>query len=107
MFYLALTFGLREDPVAAVERMVGFVEATARQHGVDRPMQMTVAASDGERLFAFRYSSEGRSRTLYFSTAVDTLRTMYPDEEAFRQFTERTYATDRNMVPKGMVEVIL
>jgi len=29
------------------------------------------------------------------------------DEEAFRQFTERTYATDRNMVPKGMVEVIL
>ncbi len=29
------------------------------------------------------------------------------DEVAFRQFTERTYATDRNLVPKGMVEVIL
>src|SRR3982750_2892126 len=40
MFYLALTFGLREDPVAAVERMVGFVEATGREHGVDKPMQM-------------------------------------------------------------------
>ncbi len=45
MFYLALTFGLREDPVAAVERMVGFVEATGREHGVDKPMQMTVATS--------------------------------------------------------------
>jgi hypothetical protein len=28
------------------------------------------------------------------------------DPEAFRQFTERTFATDRNLVPKGMVEVV-
>jgi hypothetical protein len=27
------------------------------------------------------------------------------DAEAFRQFTERTFATDRNLVPKGMLEV--
>lgn len=27
------------------------------------------------------------------------------DLEGFRQFTERTFATDRNLVPKGMVEV--
>lgn len=27
------------------------------------------------------------------------------DGEAFQQFTERTFATDRNLVPKGMVEV--
>ena len=26
--------------------------------------------------------------------------------EAFRQFTERTFATDRNLVPKGMVELV-
>ncbi len=30
MFFLALTFGLEDDPVAAVERMVGFVEKTGR-----------------------------------------------------------------------------
>jgi hypothetical protein len=29
------------------------------------------------------------------------------DPEAFRQFTERTFATDRDLVPKGMVEVVL
>ena len=29
------------------------------------------------------------------------------DAEGFQQFTERTFATDRNLVPKGMVEVIL
>jgi len=28
------------------------------------------------------------------------------DPAAFRQFTERTFATDRNMVPKGMVEIV-
>ena len=27
------------------------------------------------------------------------------DGEAFQQFTEKTFATDRNLVPKGMVEV--
>ena len=28
------------------------------------------------------------------------------DPGAFQQFTERTFATDRNLVPKGMVEVV-
>lgn len=28
------------------------------------------------------------------------------DVAGFRQFTERTFATDRNLVPKGMIEVL-
>ena len=43
----------------ALERMAGFVEATARQHGIEHPLQMTLGVSDGERLFAVRYSSLG------------------------------------------------
>ena len=31
MFCLALTFGLQDDPIPALERMAGFVEATGRQ----------------------------------------------------------------------------
>jgi glutamine amidotransferase len=90
MFYLALTFGLREDAVAGVERMVGFVEATARRHGVDQPMQMTVATTDGERLWAFRYSSEHQSRTLYVSSAVAALRHMYPENPVFQHVSDET-----------------
>ena len=30
MFFLALTFGLEDDPFGAVERMVGLVEETGR-----------------------------------------------------------------------------
>lgn len=90
MFFLALTFGLQEDTVGAVERMAGFVEAVGRAHGVDEPMQMTVATTDGERLWGFRYSSIGQSRTLYVSTAVNTLRQMYPENPAFADLDDES-----------------
>jgi predicted glutamine amidotransferase len=79
MFFLALTFGLEDDPVAAVEKMVGFVEETGRNHGVADPLQMTIATTDGRTVWAFRYSSEGASRSLYFSTRLDALKTAHPD----------------------------
>jgi glutamine amidotransferase len=90
MFFLALTFGLEHDPPTAVERMVGFVEATARRHGIPDPLQMTVGTTDGERLWAFRYSSEGRSRTLFYSTRMHTLRQLYPDNPVLHDLAEET-----------------
>jgi predicted glutamine amidotransferase len=90
MFYLALTFGLRENPVEAVQRMVGFVEATGRRHGVQYPMQMSVATTDGDRLWAFRYSTEGDSRSLFFSTDVTALRQLHPENETLRHVSDET-----------------
>ena len=78
-FYLALTFGLERDPVEAVERAVGLIEDTGAAHGIELPIQMTVATSDGTTIWAFRYSSEGDSRSLFYSTAVDTLREIHPE----------------------------
>jgi hypothetical protein len=37
---------------------------------------------DSVRIWAFRYSSEGDSRTLFYSTDVETLELMYPDSPA-------------------------
>src|SRR5262249_43234723 len=74
LFFLALTFGLYDDPPAAGSRAVGAVEATARRHGVADPMQMTVAATDGDTTWAFRYSTAGESRSLFHSTDISTLR---------------------------------
>jgi predicted glutamine amidotransferase len=90
LFFLALTFGLEDDPPGAVERAVGLVEATGRRHGVEHPVQMTVATSDGERLWAFRYSSEGRSRSLFHSTDVRTLRHQYPDNPVLHAVSDQT-----------------
>jgi predicted glutamine amidotransferase len=92
MFFLALTFGLEDDPIDAVERMVGFVEAAGRRQGVEHPMQMTVATTDGRTIWAFRYSSEGKSRSLYYSTRMDTLKEMYPESEELQQLSDETRA---------------
>jgi hypothetical protein len=71
---------LEDDPPKGVEAAVGFIEATGRRHGVEHPIQMTVATTDGENIWAFRYSSQGRSRSLFFSTEVSTLKMLYPDD---------------------------
>ena len=89
-FFLALTFGLANDPPAAVERAVGFVEKVGRDHGIEYPIQMTVATSDGDKVWGFRYSSEGKSRSLFYSTLVETLRRQYPDNPLFEELSDET-----------------
>jgi predicted glutamine amidotransferase len=90
MFYLALTFGLEDDPVGAVERTVGFIERTGAEHGIENPIQMTVATTNGESIWAFRYSSEHDSRSLYFSTRMDTLKALYPALEELGALSDET-----------------
>jgi predicted glutamine amidotransferase len=90
MFFLALTFGLEDDPIGAVERMVGFVEETGHANGVELPIQMTVATTDGRCIWAFRYSSEGDSRSLYFSTRMDALKAHYPELEELAGLSDET-----------------
>jgi predicted glutamine amidotransferase len=78
-FFLALTFGLEDDPPSAVETAVGLIEEVGRKHGVEHPIQMTVATTDGNRLWAFRYSSQRDSRSLFYSTDVATVRALHPE----------------------------
>jgi predicted glutamine amidotransferase len=90
LFHLALTFGLAEDPPAAVQRAIGLVETVGRRHGVEFPFQGTIATTDGECIWAFRYSSEGKSRSLFFSTDVRALRAMYPENELFQKVDDES-----------------
>jgi glutamine amidotransferase len=89
-FYLALSMGLEDDPPSAVERAVGFIEATGRAHGIEHPIQMTVATSDGASLWAFRFSSEQNSRSLFYSTGVETLRAQYPDHPVLHTLSDES-----------------
>ncbi len=88
LFFLAMTFGLMDDPPAAVARAVGLVEATGRRHGIEHPVQMTVAATDGDTTWAFRYSTEGRSRSLFHSADITTLRDQYPDNPVLHDLSD-------------------
>lgn len=89
-FHLALTYGLESDPPAAVERAVGLIEATGKRHGVSHPIQMTVATTNGDSIWAFRYSSEGKSRSLFYSTDVRTLRAQHPDNPVLHEVSDES-----------------
>jgi len=90
LFFLALTFGLDADPFGAVARAVGLVEKVGREHEVEDPIQMTVATTNGESLWVFRYSSERKSRSLFFSTEVETLRRLHPEVSMLRTLGAET-----------------
>jgi predicted glutamine amidotransferase len=88
IFYLALTFGLEEDPPSAVAKAVGFVEECGRAAGIQHPFQGTMVTSDGESMWAFRYSSAGESRTLFFTRDIPTLRAEYPDIPVLKRVSD-------------------
>jgi predicted glutamine amidotransferase len=101
LFYLALTFGLERDPIRAVEQAVGFVEATGRAHGVEHPVQMTLGFSDGERLYAVRYSTEHHSRTLFMSADSGSIRALHPGNERLQRLTDE----DRIIVSEPIADL--
>ena len=50
VFHLALSLGLEDDPVAALERTVGVIEATRAADGTPGEVQATFGVADGERV---------------------------------------------------------
>ena len=88
LFYLALTFGLEDDPPQAVARTIGLVEEVGHRKGVKYPFQGTIATTDGERTWVFRYSSEGKSRSLFFTGNVPTLRQLYPERDVLFEVSD-------------------
>ncbi len=87
LFYLALTFGLTEDPPGAVARTIGLVEKVGHAHGIADPFQGTIATTDGQRMWVFRYSSAGQTRSLFYTADVPTLRRLYPKQHILHELS--------------------
>jgi predicted glutamine amidotransferase len=87
VFHLALTFGLEQDPIAALERAAGLIEAAARRRGTAGALQASFGVSDGTSLWAVRYASEGRARSLFASADVDAVRRLHPDNPRFQRLS--------------------
>jgi predicted glutamine amidotransferase len=88
LFYLALSYGLEDEPLGAMERAVGLVEQLAESHGIESPVQMTIGIADGKQLWAIRYSSKGESRTLFVSEDVEAVQRLHPENRRLRELTE-------------------
>ena len=101
LFHLALTYGLEHDPVAALELAVGLVEATAAEHGIENAVQTSLGVTDGERLWAFRYSTERKSRTLFVSAEVATVHALYPDNANLQRLRDE----DRIIVSEPLADL--
>lgn len=65
LFLVALGEGLAEDPKGALERATAAFEALSREKGVAPHVRMTVAFSDGRRLYAARYATDEAAPSLY------------------------------------------
>ncbi|WP_285116747.1 class II glutamine amidotransferase [Leifsonia sp. fls2-241-R2A-40a] len=108
LFYVALTMGLRDDPIAGLGKALRFVEATGQRRGIRFPVQGTFAVSDGRTLWAFRYSTEHRSRSLFHSETIPELREMYPDAarlELFGDHAKVVVSEPLNNMPGAFIEV--
>ena len=101
MFHLALGFGLPDDPIGALARMAGLVEAVGAAAGIAEPLQMTVGLTDGEVLYAVRYASGPVVNTLYVSEDVDSVRMLYPEQERLQHFSDDA----RVVVSEPLVEL--
>jgi glutamine amidotransferase len=77
LFFLALTFGLRDDPPTALARTMGHVERARQAAGIEQPIQFSACTTDGSRLWTVRYSSNNQSRTQYHSRHIHALRDIH------------------------------
>jgi glutamine amidotransferase len=67
LFLVALDEGLDTDPRGALERAAARFIALARAKGQGPHLRMTVAMSEGEKLYAVRYASDAEAApTLYY-----------------------------------------
>ncbi|WP_298036767.1 class II glutamine amidotransferase [uncultured Microbacterium sp.] len=84
-FYLALTYGLAEDPVRALIRMVQRIERARQERGVAEPFRATMCASDGTRLIVLRWVSpeadSSAAPSLFHSHGPTTLQVKTGDAE--------------------------
>lgn len=101
LFHLALTYGLEEDPLAALERAIGVVEAVAEGHGIEHAVQASIGMSDGESLWAVRYSTEGNSRTLFASADAHALKQLHPENPRFQLLRDE----DRIVVSEPLIDL--
>jgi predicted glutamine amidotransferase len=101
LFYLALSNGLEDDPLSALERTIGFVEDAAARQGIDNAVQASIGVSDGERLWAVRYSTEGKSRTLFASADAHAIKQLHPENPRLQVLRDE----DRLVVSEPLVDL--
>ena len=73
MFFLLFRHGLEHDPAGAIERTVSEVLAVMDEAKIAEPLRITAALSNGQRIWAIRFSSDAEPPSLYWSAQDDNV----------------------------------
>ncbi len=65
LFLIALSHGLREDPLAGFTKALSSILRIQAAAGAAEPTRISAALSDGTSIWALRYSSDGQSPSMY------------------------------------------
>ena len=71
LFLALFYFGLQEDPIGAVSNLCNKVNELMYAKGIRDAFRFTATLSDGECIYAFRYSSDCRAPSLYYRCAEE------------------------------------
>jgi glutamine amidotransferase len=72
LFYLLIGNGLLDDAQAAFEKTISSITAVMDEAGIAAPLRLTAAATDGEQIFAIRYSSDRQAPSLFYGHTAFT-----------------------------------
>ena len=68
LFLVALSKGLILDPINAIQATLRDVTSIMGRYPSDDPMRISCALTNGEEMWAFRYSSDDKSPSMYFGS---------------------------------------
>jgi predicted glutamine amidotransferase len=66
LFLVALSKGLIQDPIAAIQATLRDVTTIMDKYKADEPMRISCALTNGQDMWAFRYSSDDQSPSMYY-----------------------------------------
>ncbi len=67
-FFLALTYGLAENPKEAMKNMVRRVDKACKDNKKETCLNLSCAISDGKQLITIRYALGDKTKSQYYST---------------------------------------
>ena len=104
LFLLLDADDLDADPIGAMRSVLAETRRAMTDAGVDEPLRLTAALSDGERLHAFRYSSDDCPPSLYWRHGDDGITVVSePIDAAHDQWTAVAPNTVLTVEPGGRV----
>lgn len=71
LFLALYHFGLNEDPISAVSKLCCAVNNLMKEYSITDAFRFTATLSDGQCIYAFRYSSDDWAPSLYYRCTDD------------------------------------